>query len=70
MTQKKLQITGHDTLEIFGAIGFDGKRKDDTVWRQVGTGRLNPNGSVDLQFDCWPTNLQLLQLRVSKPEIA
>ena len=52
-----------DTLGIYGTVFFYCEDSEAPTWIRIGSGQWSSDGSVNLDFDVWPTNLKAVQLR-------
>lgn len=56
---------GEDSYRIVGLVKFGSEDESRGEWRQVGNARKNRDGSLELQFAAWPSNIDRLQVRAS-----
>ena len=66
--QDKINLNDHERVGIYGIVNFKRDEKQMSKWTQIGTGFQNRDGSFDLNFNYWPTNLIKIQIRPFKPK--
>ena len=64
--QDKINLHDHERVGIYATVNFKRDDKQVSKWTQIGTAFQNRDGSFNLKFDYWPTNLTTIQIRPFK----
>ncbi len=62
---KALKGTVNDPkmVSVFAKVEYGQSDDLGQKWTKIGSGTQNIDGSIDIDFDCWPTNVSAIQIR-------
>ncbi len=50
-------------VSVFAKVDYGQSDDLRQKWTKIGSGTQNIDGSIDIDFDCWPTNISAIQIR-------
>ncbi len=63
MKALKGTVNDHKMVSVFAKVEYGQSDDLGQKWTKIGSGTQNIDGSIDIEFDCCPTNVSAIQIR-------